>query len=104
MAVLAFQLLPIVYDINSTFDSDLAQDVRGIVLDIPKAFNKVWHEGLLFKLKAFGVKGELLIFFVFSSRAQPKSPFQWLDLFFGVDKIWSATGICSSPSFVFNIH
>ena len=72
MAVLAFQLLPIVYDINSTFDSDLAQDVRGIVLDIPKAFNKVWHEGLLFKLKAFGVKGELLnllcIFFTSSTK------------------------------------
>ena len=72
MAVLAFQLLPIVYDINSTFDSDLAQDVRGIVLDIPKAFNKVWHEGLLFKLKAFGVKGEFLnllcIFFTSSTK------------------------------------
>ena len=72
MAVLAFQLLPIVYDINSTFDSDLAQDIRGIVLDIPKAFNKVWHEGLLFKLKAFGVKGELLnllcIFFTSSTK------------------------------------
>ena len=72
MAVLAFQLLPIVYDINSTFDSDLAQNVRGIVLDIPKAFNKVWHEGLLFKLKAFGVKGEFLnllcIFFTSSTK------------------------------------
>ena len=72
MAVLAFQLLPIVYDINSTFDSDLAQDVRGIVLDIPKAFNKIWHEGLLFKLKAFGVKGEFLnllcIFFTSSTK------------------------------------
>ena len=72
MAVLAFQLLPIVYDINSTFDSDLAQDVRGIVLDIPKVFNKIWHEGLLFKLKAFGVKGEFLnllcIFFTSSTK------------------------------------
>ena len=35
-------------------------DVRGIFLDISKAFNKLWHEGLLFKLKTYGVKGEPL--------------------------------------------
>ena len=39
---------------------DPAQDVRGIFLDISKAFDKVWHDGLLFKLKTYDVKGELL--------------------------------------------
>ena len=53
------QLLSIVHDINSSFDCDPTQDVRGIFLDISKAFDKVWHEGLLFKLKMDGVKGEL---------------------------------------------
>ena len=53
-------LLSIVHDINSSFDCDPTQDVRGIFLDILKAFDKVWHEGLLFKLKAYCVKGELL--------------------------------------------
>ena len=53
------QLLSIVHDINSSFDCDPTQDVRGIFLDISKAFDKVWQEGLLFKL-TYGVKGELL--------------------------------------------
>ena len=33
--------------------------MRGIFLDISKAFDKGWHEGLKFKLKAYGIKKEL---------------------------------------------
>ena len=49
------QLLSIAHDINSSFDCDPVQDIRRI----SKAFDK-GHEGILFKLKAYGVKGELL--------------------------------------------
>ena len=43
-------------------------NVRGVFLDISKAFDKVWHDGLIFKLKSFGAEGELLllIYFTFS--------------------------------------
>ena len=34
--------------------------MRGIFLDISKAFDKVWHEGLKFKLKTYGIDGDLL--------------------------------------------
>ena len=44
-------LLSIVHYINCSFHCDPTQDVRSIFLDISKDFDKVWHEGLLFKLR-----------------------------------------------------
>ena len=38
------QLLSITHDIFTPFDNNL--EVRGVFLDISKAFNKVWHDGL----------------------------------------------------------
>ena len=34
--------------------------MRGVFLDISKAFDKVWHEGLLLKLSLNGISGNLL--------------------------------------------
>ena len=34
--------------------------MRGISLDLSKAFNKVWHEGLLLKLSLNGISGDML--------------------------------------------
>ena len=34
--------------------------MRGTFLDISKAFDKVWHEVLIFKLKTYGIDGKLL--------------------------------------------
>ena len=39
-----YQLLLTVHDIHASFDFSPPLDVRGIFLDIFKAFDKVWHE------------------------------------------------------------
>ena len=46
---------------NENFDCGL--EVRSIYLDMSKAFDKVWHEGLIFKLKQNGIEGKLLNLF-----------------------------------------
>ena len=58
-----FQLLSIVHETNSPLDCNPTIDVGGVFLDISKAFDKVWHEGLLFRLESYGIGGELLNLF-----------------------------------------
>ena len=53
-------MLTITHEIFSSFDCNPSLEVRSIFLDISKAFDKVWHEGLLYKLKSFGISGNLL--------------------------------------------
>ena len=55
------QLLAITTEIYEAFED--YDEVRAVFLDISKAFDKVWHDGLIFKLKQNGINGELLRFF-----------------------------------------
>ena len=52
------RLIAITHEIFESFDA--GYEVRGLFLDISKAFDKVWHEGLIFKLKQNGISGKLL--------------------------------------------
>ena len=55
-----YQLISITSDIYKNFENQ--DETRAVFLDISKAFDKVWHEGLLHKLKSNGISGHLLAF------------------------------------------
>ena len=52
------QLLSITNEIYKAFDED--KEVRAVFLDISRAFDRVWHEGLIFKLAQLGIEGQAL--------------------------------------------
>jgi len=55
------QLLEVFHNFCKAVDSN--KEMRVVFLDISKAFDKVWHKGLLYKLKNCGKKGALLSWF-----------------------------------------
>ena len=52
------QLLSITHEIYSSFDECL--EVRSVLLDISKAFDKVWHDDIVFKLTQNDILENLL--------------------------------------------
>ena len=54
------QLLSVTHMIHEAFDCNIPKEVRSVYLDISKAFDKVWHQGLIHKLKQNGIQGKLL--------------------------------------------
>ena len=54
------QLIAITHDIFTVFDANPSSVVRGAFLDLSEAFGRVWHKGLLYKLKCNGVNGPIL--------------------------------------------
>ena len=56
-----YQLLSITSTIYDAFEN--YDETRAVFLDISMAFDKVWHEGVIFKLKCNAISGNLLNFF-----------------------------------------
>ena len=87
------------------FDENPARDVRGVFLDISKAFDKVWHDGPIFKLKAYDIEGKLpsLLENYLQNREQ-NSCFKWTNISVEKNKFWSSTRISIRTSIIFDLH
>ena len=57
------QLLYITHEIFKGFDANPSLDTCGIFLNISKAFDRVWYEALIFKLRSYGISDFLLRLF-----------------------------------------
>ena len=53
-----FSITPLMIIFDQSFDDNL--EARAVFLDISKAFDKVWHKGLIFKLKQNGISDKIL--------------------------------------------
>ena len=53
------QILYLTHKIYEAFEQ--GKEVRVVFLDISKAFDRVWHNGLLYKLKSIGVRDPNLV-------------------------------------------
>ena len=51
-------MLSITHEIYKSFDDGF--DVRSLFLDVSKAFDKVWHQGIISKLRQNGISRDLL--------------------------------------------
>ena len=54
------QLSSISHEIYASFDFNPSLEVRGVFLDLSKAFDRAWPEELIYKIKCIGLKGDLL--------------------------------------------
>ena len=57
------QQIDLVDEIHQAFDSTKSLKVRAVFLDISKALHKVWHDGLIFKMRQNYISGKLLKLF-----------------------------------------
>ena len=53
-----FQLIDIFHNICQAFGNNMFSCI--VICDVSKAFDRVWHKGLLFKLRQNGIDGKLL--------------------------------------------
>ena len=57
-----YQLLAMSHELHEALDN--GHDMRIVFMDMSKAFDKVWHKGVIFKLKRKGIDGLLLKWFI----------------------------------------
>ena len=60
VTVIYIRLWQLTHNIFSAFDGNPSLEVPGVFLDLSKAFDRIWHDGLLYKPKSNGTDDNLL--------------------------------------------
>ena len=94
------QLLSITHKLYSAFDEFPSRETRPIFLDISKAFDKVWHDGLLFKL----ISGSLFIVIKFYKQSSTACCLKWEEFYLASYNIWGASRLCGRSLAFLDIH
>ena len=54
------QLLSITHEMYTAFEDTPSREIRAVFWDLLKVFDRVWHNGLLYKLECNGICGNIL--------------------------------------------
>ena len=96
------QLIAITHNIFSGFSGSLSLEVRGVLLDLFKAFDRVWQDGLPYKRKVDGIEDNLfkLIKSFLNNRCQTGCS-QWSVFSLVIGNSWRAASF-NSRSIIFS--
>ena len=85
---------------------DSTKEVRIVFCDISKAFDRVWHDGLVYKLRQMGIRGPLLSWFIHYLKDRQQraviqgSASEWGNIKAGVPQL----GLCLRACLIFNLY
>ena len=99
-----YQLLSIVHDIYASFDCSPPLDARGIYLDISNAFDRIWHDGLIYKVKSIRINGMFLKLITNFLKNRFQSCFKWSNILTGTSASRCIARLCFRASVLPYLH
>ena len=98
------QLLSITNKIYSAFEEFPSRETRAVFLHISKAFDKVWNDGLLFKLKSYGISGCLFTIIKDFLNNRHTCCLEWKELYLVPYNSWGTSRLCARSLAFLDIH